>query len=148
MNTHDYSRRRRPRSDSMIAAAVVVVVTLLSACTTTPGPTVVETIQGKWSLVGTFVTEVGADGVKCDQDGKGLKGSFEIVGSDARGKGVAGGAIYDLSGTISDTGAVEFGFAVSKRTVVRVFGNFSEDGGSGEWESANKCRGTWTSVKS
>ena len=148
MIVHDMSRRRRPSSDSMIAAAAVAVsVTLLSAYTTTEGPSVLETIQGKWSIVSTSVTEVGADGSDC-RDGNGV-GSFEIVGSDLRGTFVgAKGTIFDLSASVSNTGAVELGFAVAKRTVVRAFGDISEGGGSGDWESVSKCRGTWTAVKS
>ena len=128
-----------------IAIIGAVSVILLSVCTTAPSPSVLESMQGRWTGVFTSVTEVGTTGVKCE-DGEGW---FEIVGSDLRGKGFirAYNIEYEVSATVSATGAIEGGFAVRENSIARVWGGPSEGGLSGEFEDTEECKGTWTAVK-
>ncbi len=129
----------------MIAAAVVAVsVTLLSACATTPGASVLETMQGRWSGIFISETELGITGAPC---GNGEL-SWEIVGSDLQGSAaVVSEPEFDVTATVSEAGAIEGGFAVAEKNVAMFWGTFSEGGLSGEFESVMQCKGTWTAVR-
>ena len=121
----------RPQSSTkfMISLAVTVVsAALLFSCTAASGPSVLENIQGKWSLVAVSETKVGNDGAACAD----VQGSFEIVGSALRGNAMtAQSTVFDISANVTKTGDVTLGLAVSNKIVARGTGSISEGGGSG-----------------
>ncbi len=145
MNIHGMSRRPRSRSGSMISAAVAAFsVMVLSAAATLSGQSALKTMQGKWSGVFISMTEVGIMGNPC---GNGTLW-WDIVGSDLHGKAaVKDQPEFDVTAIVSETGAIEGGFAVAAENVAMFRGTISEGELSGEFETVKQCRGTWTAVK-
>ena len=78
-------------------------------------------------------------------------GNMIINGSSVSGtvKRFGSNTIYVISGTyITDTGAIEGGFAISGQSVAEYSGTINGSNGNGSWSDDYGCNGSWTVTQS
>ena len=125
------------------ATIALLSLTILTACSSDSDSEPVD-FSGNYSLSATALTEFDTNGGTCG-DGS---GNMTIADGMLTGSVLStNGNLFDVTGTVTESGDITGGFGQSGQLVVNFSGALNATGGTGTWEDLLECSGTWDAVK-
>ena len=122
---------------------IAVVLASVFSCSSDDSDPVVA-VDGTYDLTTTPTTGFAINGGECVSGA----GSIVIVDREITGTVMTQGLLFNVSGTVDNTGLVSGGFALSGESSATYEGTIENAVGSGTWEDNFECEGTWEATQS